>query len=99
MSRVRISTTVDGERLHAARELLGLRDSDLFDRALASIIREATIRQELAALDRFPYAADPDLAMPDLPAIGDADDELPYDSEVPAAVIDLARTRRARREK
>lgn len=97
MNRVRISTTVDGEQLSTARELLGLRDSDLFDRALAAVVREVTINRELAALDRYPYAADPELAMPELPPIGLTDHDLPYDAAVPAAVLAIARKRRAQR--
>ena len=99
MTRVRISTTVDGEQLAAARELLGLRDCELFDRALTVIVRDASISRELASLDRYPYAADPDLAMPNLPAISATDDDLPYDAEVPAAVLALARQRRKQRSR
>ena len=50
---------------------------------------------ELAALERFPYTADPDLAMP--PAPGDEGDALAYDAAVPAHVRELARKRRAQR--
>ena len=95
MNRVRISTTVDGERLERARQRLGLRDSELFDVALEAALREATIASELAALERFPYTADPDLAMPPTP--GDEGDALAYDAAIPAHVRELARKRRAQR--
>ncbi|MGK2958384.1 MAG: hypothetical protein ACSLFB_08310 [Acidimicrobiales bacterium] len=94
MSRIRISTTVDGDRLAHARRLLGLRDSDLFDMALDAVVRDATITQELAALDRFPYTADPELTMPVGPS--DQDNAMAYTGEVPPNVRALAKQRRAR---
>lgn len=95
MARTRISTTVDHERLERARSQSGLRDSELFDSALESLIRQLTIAAELAALDRFPYRADPELAMGDAPS--DTHDELAYDGVVPASVIWEARRRRGLR--
>ncbi len=97
MSRVRVSTTVDGDRLAQARRLLGMRDSDVFDAALEALVRNVTIDRELKALGRFPYAADPELSMPAGPS--DLDDAMPYDGDVPPEVIALARKRRAERAK
>lgn len=48
---------------------------------------------ERAALDLAPYDLDPDLAMPEPVAL----DDLAYDGEVPADVVELARLRRAAR--
>ncbi|MGK2957943.1 MAG: hypothetical protein ACSLFB_06020 [Acidimicrobiales bacterium] len=97
MNRVRISTTVDGERLKRARRLVGVRDSDLFDMALEAIVREVIIARELTAIDRFPYVTDPDLAMPMTPI--DTDDAMAYDGEVPARVRALAKRRREQRQR
>lgn len=95
MTRVRISTTVDGERLDRARRALRLRDSELFDVALEAALRESIIASELAALERLPYATDPELALPGLP--GDDGSAFPYDGDVPAHVRELAQQRRAHR--
>jgi hypothetical protein len=95
MTRVRISTTVDGERLERARLLLGVRDCDLFDAALEAVIREAIVARELDAIDRFPYATDPELSVPGAPP--DVADKLSYDGEVPLHVRALAKKRRAQR--
>ena len=92
MTRVRISTTVDGERLSKARRLLREADSKLLDRALALLIDEIEGKRELAALDAHPYESDADLSwvVPDGP-------DLPYDGDVPADVRRLAQSRRRRR--
>lgn len=90
MARTRISTTVDRDRLDEARRRLGTSDSELIDEALAVLLRELDAEDELAALDRSPYEADPDLqwhAPPGPP--------LPYDGDVPPEVEALARERRA----
>ncbi len=92
MKRVRVSTTVDSVGLNRARQACPVRDAELFDRALAALVREVTIAREVAALDRFPYAADQELRMPDAPS--DTDDELDYVGEVPAHVHALAQSRR-----
>lgn len=85
MSRVRISTTVDGEQLERCRRLLDISDSQLLDRALDALIDE----REREALGRLPYDDDPDLAWsaPDGP-------DMPYDGEIPEDVRRLAEQRR-----
>ena len=88
MSRVRISTTVDGDRLARGRRLVGASDSRLLDEALDALI-EAREREALRAQ---PYEDDPDLAMPD----ADGPD-LPYDGTVPPEVLLLAEQRRRSR--
>lgn len=92
MSRVRISSTVDGERLAACRRLAGKPDSKLLDDALASLLEVLEGRDEIEALDRQPYDEDPDLnwEAPPGPALA-------YDGEVPREVLDLAAARRRRR--
>lgn len=96
MQRVRISTTVDGGLLRRARHLAGMRDSDLFDKALESVVRELNIERERAALERFPYTADAELLMPEPP--GDSQNELAYDGKVPKRVRQLAEKRRAQHD-
>ncbi len=91
MSRVRVSTTVDRDRLERLRALSGLRDSELFDVALAAALRELTIARELEALDRMPYDTDPELVMPAAP------DALDDGFDAPKRVHEMARRRRARR--
>lgn len=96
MSRERISTTVDRAVLHEARERTGSRDSELFDAALAALLDRLDTEAELRAIEALPYEDDPDLALPDAPP-GPAlwvDD---HDGDVPPAVAELARQRRARR--
>lgn len=90
MSRVRISTTVDGDHLRRCRALLGVADSELMDRALVVLQNVLIAGREIEALEGMPYEDDPDLAWhaPSGP-------DLPYDGEVPAAVRALARRRRA----
>lgn len=94
MKRVRVSTTVDAERLGRARQLRSGRDSELFDAALAALIEQEEHRLELLALDRAPYEGDEELAAAD-PGI-DWDRELPYDGSIPHDVVELARQRRAK---
>ncbi len=90
MNRVRISTTVDAERLGLARALAGSTDARLFDRALVLFIEAAEGQREREALAALPYDEDPELLLP--PAV--ALDGLPYDGDVPAAVLRLAEERR-----
>jgi hypothetical protein len=95
MKRVRVSTTVDGDRLERARSLAARPDAELFDRALALFVEAVEGERERAALRARPYDADPDLA---LPAPGpEAYAALPYDGDVPADVQRLAADRRRRR--
>ncbi|MGH8906279.1 MAG: hypothetical protein ACRD0K_07155 [Egibacteraceae bacterium] len=89
MTRVRISTTVDANRLAEARRRLGAADSEIIDRALTALIEQLEAERELAALTEFPYEDDPDL-MWEAPRGPD----LPYDGEVPADVLRLAAQRR-----
>lgn len=92
MARVRISTTVDEERLAACRRLLNAPDSRLVDRALRALIDELEGAAELRALHEHPYEDDPDLAwtVSEGPA-------LPYDGEVPKEVLARARALKRRR--
>lgn len=92
MSRVRISATVDADELERARKLTGARDSQLLDEALVLLIRERLATQEREALRAQPYDTDPDLAWQ-----APAGPDLPYDGEIPAEVLALARARRRRR--
>lgn len=89
MSRERISTTVDSERLAQARRLLRVNDSRLIDQALDALVQRELSERELAAIEVKPYEDDPDLAWvaPDGP-------DLPYDGEIPADVRRLAARRR-----
>ncbi len=91
MARVRVSATVDGERLAAARRLTGARDSALLDEALAALLRSRLDAQERAAITALPYEDDPELAweVPQAPG-------LPYDGDVPDEVMALAAARRRR---
>jgi hypothetical protein len=93
MSRVRISTTVDESALRAARRQLGVRDSELFDRALRLLLEELESQAELRALEAAPYREDEALQLPEPDLTGD----LPYEGAVPAEVIELAERRRAQR--
>ena len=92
MRRVRVSATVDGDRLRRVRELTGLRDSQLLDDALAALLQQLVTDHERAALSAQPYDEDPDLTWTAPPATA-----LPYEGDVPAEVEALARTRRTRR--
>ncbi|MCC7076453.1 MAG: hypothetical protein IT198_04945 [Acidimicrobiia bacterium] len=91
MSRVRVSTTVDEERLAAARRLLDLPPSKLLDRALDALRREIETENEAAAFRAFPYEDDPDVSWETAPG-----PVLPYDGEIPADVLRLAEQRRER---
>jgi hypothetical protein len=91
MTRVRISTTVDAQRLATVRQLLGANDSQIVDRALAALIEQLEAEAEAAALTADPYEDDPDLAWEAPPG-----PDLPYDGEVPADVLRLAAQRRRR---
>lgn len=91
MARVRISTTVDSERLEACRSLLPVADSVLVDRALAALLDDLEGRREHAALDAHPYEDDPELAWPVPPG-----PDLPYQGEVPAEVVRLVEAQRRR---
>lgn len=90
MTRVRVSTTVDGDRLERARALFGGPDSALLDRALALLVRRLDAERERAALGEAPYEDDDDLSWQAPPG-----PDLPYAGEVPADVLALARERRA----
>ena len=89
---MRISTTIDQERLDEARRRTGDRDSHLFDRALIALLESLDAEAELRALADAPYATDAELSMPDAPGAGD-----PYDGAVPANVMRLAKQRCAAR--
>lgn len=86
---MRISTTVDGERLARSRALLQVSDSQLLDRALAALLEDLEDQRERVALERQPYDDDPDLAWEIEPP-----PPLPYDGVVPAEVLALAQDRR-----
>lgn len=88
--RVRVSTTVDAERLDAARRRSGLVDSQLIDRALDCLLDELDAEAELAAIASAPYHTD-DAVSWGAPAVP----SLPYDGEIPADVIAEVRRRRA----
>lgn len=90
MSRTRVSTTVDGERLARARELFDGPDSELLDRALELLVRRLDAQRERAALAAAPYEDDDELAWQAPPG-----PDLPYDGDVPDDVLALARERRA----
>ena len=79
MPRVRVSTTVDAERLAAARRLLPGTDSQLLDRALAALVEQLEAQREQEALATHPYEDDPDLAWQAQPG-----PDLPYDGPIPA---------------
>ena len=92
MPRVRISATVDGERLDTAARLSGATGSRLLDQALAALIEQLEAARELAALASHPYEEDPDLAW-EAPVGPD----LPYEGAVPDDVVELAKARRRSR--
>lgn len=91
MARVRISTTVDAERLDTVRRMMDAPDSRILDRALKALVDQLEETQELASLAAMPYEDDPELALPSVPQC-----DLPYDGEVPAEVLRLAADRRRR---
>lgn len=92
MKRVRISTTVDEERLARCRELVDQPDSVLVDQAIEALVEKLEGRLEAKALSSRPYEDDPDLSWSAPPG-----PDLPYDGEVPAEVVELARRRRRSR--
>lgn len=92
MPRVRISTTVDADRLAACRRLLRGPDSRLIDRALDALLAELEGRAELRALEEHPYEEDPELAW----GVSDGP-PLPYDAKVPDAVLARAKALRRKR--
>jgi hypothetical protein len=92
MARVRISTTVDAQKLTMARQLTGVPDSRILDRALTALVEQLEAERELEALSAAPYEDDPDLAWTGAPG-----PDLPYDGSVPAEVLRLAARRRRRR--
>jgi hypothetical protein len=61
MTRARISTTVDAEKLADARARFGGRDADLFDQALELWLQTELIERERRAILARPYDDDPDL--------------------------------------
>lgn len=63
----------------------------MFDRALAALIEEIEGAAEHAALDAYPYDADPDLAW----TAGEGP-PLPYDGKVPPEILARARAKRRR---
>ena len=67
----------------------------MLDRALRALIDEIEAHAEVDALRRHPYDRDPELALPAAPLPA----ELPYDGEVPAQILALARKRRAARRR
>jgi hypothetical protein len=94
MTRARISTTVDAEKLADARARFGGRDADLFDQALELWLRTELIEHERRAILARPYDDDPDLRVQTTEhTIAD----LPYDGEPPESVRRLAELRRKKR--
>lgn len=89
MKRVRVSATVDGERLATAARLTGTTGSRLLDLALAALIEQLESARELAALADRPYKDDPDLRWQAPPG-----PDLPYVGTVPDDVLALAQARR-----
>lgn len=90
MTRQRISTTVDAERLRQCRELVDTSDSELVDAALSALLRELLGDRERIAIESAPYEEDPALAWQAPPG-----PDLPYDGAVPDEVQQLAAERRA----
>lgn len=89
MKRVRISTTVDAERLEQARNLVDAPDSELMDRALIALLDRILAHREGEALRNMPYEEDPDVAWE-----APSGPPLPYDGDIPSEIRDLARERR-----
>ena len=81
---------MDGERLRRCRALLGVPDSELVDRALASLLDDLLGRAEIEALTAMPYEADPDVSWQAPPG-----PDLPYAGDIPPEVRALAERRRA----
>lgn len=84
MTRVRISTTVDADRLARCRGLVSVPDSKLMDQALAALEREAEAIHEAAVLSEHPYEEDFDLDW------APAGPDLEYDGPIPQDVLDAA---------
>lgn len=93
MSRTRVSTTVDEERLARARELFDGPDSALLDRALELLVRRLDAQRERAALAAAPFEDDDELTWQAPPG-----PDLPYEGDIPDDVVELARERRAQYE-
>jgi hypothetical protein len=69
---------------------LGVRDSELFDAAIAALLANLDREAELSAMKLHPYDADPELMMPGAP--GTADD---FDQRlVPEYIRALAESKR-----
>ncbi len=94
MNRVRVSTTVDAHKWATARRLLGAPSSQIVDRALTALIDQLETAHERAVLTASPYEDDPDLAWQ--APLGRS---LPYEGEVPADVVRLAKQRRSKQGK
>ena len=94
MNRVRVSTTVDAHKWATARRLLDAPSSQIVDRALAALIDQLESTHEREVLTAFPYEDDPDLAW-----AAPTGPSLPYDADVPAEVVRLAKQRRSRQSK
>lgn len=86
---MRISASVDAQRMDEARHLSGATGSRLFDLALAALVERLQAERETAVLAEHPYDADPEVAWhaPQGP-------DLPYDGDIPADVRVLAARRR-----
>lgn len=82
---------MDSARLATARATHDLPDSQLIDRAIRALLDQDEARRERAALLAAPYEDDDDLSWTAAPG-----EPLPYDGDVPAEVLALARERRAR---
>lgn len=68
---------------------MGARTSTVVDRALVALANQLERERELAAIERFPYEGDEDLAWSVPPG-----PDLPYDGDVPEDVVRLAESRR-----
>jgi hypothetical protein len=91
MSRVRISTTVDGDLLARARASVPeANDAALMDRALAELTKQVEQKHEREVLALLPYDLDPELDLPQAPLPRG----LAYDGPVPPDVQQLADERR-----
>lgn len=71
--------------------MTGARDSALLDAALGALLEHLVAERDGDALRAQPYDDDPDLAWSAPPAPA-----LPYDGDVPAEVMALAKARRRR---
>lgn len=91
--RIRISTTVDHQRLMTARQQTGLPDAELIDLALGALLEQAERDAEDRAFNEHPYVADPDMnSFPvGLPAGAVPLDS--YDEAVPADVLAFFKAR------